>query len=272
MLLKINPVDPDKRKIDKVLDCLKAGGVIIYPTDTLYGIGCDIFNTKAIERIHALQGEHNGSLAFSFLCSSLSQISEYSMHFDTNIYKIMKNALPGPYTFVLKANTKSFKYFKKTNKKTIEVRIPENYIINEIDTSSHWQVQKTQYNFLGSSDHFELEVSAKREGFGAEPIDLIFKIASPSEDFFKFLGYTVWIYSSNDKSTNLSRGGVATLTKKDNKWFGEISFEIDAISYEELTKTISTQVRIHKGAKASLIVNIGEQDNDNIRRALFCIK
>ena len=87
-----------------------------------------------------------------------------------------------------------------------------------------------------------------------------------------FLGYTVWIYSSNDKSTNLGRGGVATPTKKDNKWFGEISFEIDAISYEELTKTISTQVRIHKGAKASLIVNIGEQDNDNIRRALFCIK
>ena len=123
--LVIHPQNPEMRKIKEVVDCLKKGGIIIYPTDTIYGLGCDIFNTKAIERICHLKQVKPSTL--SFICHDLSHISDYVMQLSTPIFKIMKRALPGPYTFILKANT-SVPKLLHTSKKTIGIRVPNHEI------------------------------------------------------------------------------------------------------------------------------------------------
>lgn len=123
--LVIHPKNPEPRKIAEVIDCLKNGGVIIYPTDTIYGLGCDIFNTKAIERICQLKQVKPSTL--SFICHDLSHISDYVMQLPTPIFKIMKKVLPGPYTFILKANT-SVPKLLHTSKKTIGIRLPNHLV------------------------------------------------------------------------------------------------------------------------------------------------
>ena len=127
MLLQIHPDNPDKRKIDQVISILKKGGVIIYPTDTVYSMACDLNNRKAVERMAQIKGVKIEKSNFSLICSDLSHISDYTIQFGNNIYKLMKRALPGPYTFILNANNSVPKLFK-SKKKTIGIRVPDNNI------------------------------------------------------------------------------------------------------------------------------------------------
>lgn len=131
MFLKIYPENPNLREIQKAVNCLQNGGIIIYPTDTIYGIGCDIFKTKAIERIADILGERKKKSALSFICSDLSHLSDFTKPISNNVFKIMKKVLPGPYTFILEANNNVPKIIQ-SNKKTIGIRIPDNIIIREI--------------------------------------------------------------------------------------------------------------------------------------------
>ncbi len=131
MLLKIYPENPNFKEIQKVVDCLKNGGIIIYPTDTIYGIGCDIHNHKAVERITEILGISKNNAQFSFICNDLSHISEYVKPLSNTIFKIVKKALPGPYTFIFEANNNVPKLLQ-SKKKTVGIRIPDNSIINSI--------------------------------------------------------------------------------------------------------------------------------------------
>ncbi|MBU1053451.1 MAG: threonylcarbamoyl-AMP synthase [Proteobacteria bacterium] len=125
MLLEVNPVNPQKRLISKVVDILKKGGVIAYPTDTYYGIGCDIMNKKAIEKIYLLK-QRDKNRPFSFICSGLKNISDYAK-VSNYAYKTMKRLLPGPYTFVLEGS-KLVPKIMLTNRKTAGIRVPNNKI------------------------------------------------------------------------------------------------------------------------------------------------
>ena len=127
MLLRIHPENPNKREIKQVIECLKDGGIIVYPSDTVYGIGCDIFNKKSVERIAKIKGRNLKKNNFSFICSNLSHISHYTKQIDNTVYKLMKRNLPGPFTFILNANNSIPKLFK-TNKKTVGIRIPNHNI------------------------------------------------------------------------------------------------------------------------------------------------
>jgi tRNA threonylcarbamoyl adenosine modification protein (Sua5/YciO/YrdC/YwlC family) len=129
-LIKIYNENPNEREIDKVVKILQKGGLIIYPTDTVYGLGCDITNTKAMEKVAQLKGLKLDKANFSFICYDLSNLSDYVKQIDTPAYKILKKALPGPYTFILPSSTNLPKSFK--NKKTVGIRIPDNNIIREL--------------------------------------------------------------------------------------------------------------------------------------------
>lgn len=131
MILKIHPDNPHSREIKKVIECLKDGGVIVYPSDTVYGIGCDIFNKKAVERVAKIKGINIKKNNFSFICSDLSHISDFTKPIDNSTYKLMKRNLPGPFTFILNANNSIPKLFK-INKKTIGIRVPNHNIPLEI--------------------------------------------------------------------------------------------------------------------------------------------
>ena len=128
--LKIYEDNPNEAAIKKVLEVLKNGGVIIYPTDTVYGLGCDITNTKALERVAKLKGIKLEKANLSFICYNLSHISDYVKQIDTATFKLLKRALPGPYTFILPGNNDLPKVFK--NKKTVGIRVPDNSIIRAI--------------------------------------------------------------------------------------------------------------------------------------------
>ncbi len=131
MLLKIYPENPNPRAIRQIVECLEDGGVIIYPTDTIYGIGCDIFKQKSIEKVVNIVGKNKKKSSLSFICSDLSHLSDFSRPIENNIFKVMKKVLPGPYTFILGANNNVPKLLQ-SNKKTIGIRIPDNNIIREI--------------------------------------------------------------------------------------------------------------------------------------------
>ena len=128
--LKIYEDKPNEAAIKKVVNVLKNGGLIIYPTDTIYGLGCDITNTKALERIAKIKGIKLEKANFSFICSDLSNISNYVKQIDTATFKILKRALPGPYTFILPGNNDLPKEFRK--KKTVGIRVPNNQIAIQI--------------------------------------------------------------------------------------------------------------------------------------------
>jgi len=131
MLLRIYPENPNPKEIKKVVDCLKNGGVIIYPTDTVYGIGCDVNNKKAMERVCRIKGLDLKKHNLAFVCYDLSHIAAFTKQLETSTYKLMKKTLPGPYTFILEANNSIPKLFKNT-KKEIGIRIPDNNIPREI--------------------------------------------------------------------------------------------------------------------------------------------
>tara|TARA_B100000768_G_scaffold62486_1_gene60555 strand:- start:650 stop:1267 length:618 start_codon:yes stop_codon:yes gene_type:complete len=127
MFIEIHPENPNPRGISKIVECLKDGGVVIYPTDTIYGIGCDIFQPKAVERIAKIKSIDLKKQNFSFICSDLSHLSDYALPIDRSLYKIMRKVLPGPYTFILNANSNIPKLFK-IKKKTVGIRVPNHNI------------------------------------------------------------------------------------------------------------------------------------------------
>ena len=129
-LLKIFPENPNPKAIKKVIEVLKKGGLIIYPTDTVYGLGCDITNVKALERIAKIKGIKLERSNFSFICHDLSNLSDYVTQIDTSTFKLLKRTLPGPYTFILPGASSLPHPFKK--KKTVGIRIPDNSIALEI--------------------------------------------------------------------------------------------------------------------------------------------
>lgn len=130
MLLQINPENPQEKFIKQAVEILRNGGVIIYPTDTVYGIGCDIHHHKAVEKLCVIKGIKAEKTLFAFIFNDLKHIAEYSI-LPTSIFKIMKRTLPGPFTFILKASSLVPKILK-ANKKTIGIRIPDNNIIRAI--------------------------------------------------------------------------------------------------------------------------------------------
>ncbi|MFC2100501.1 L-threonylcarbamoyladenylate synthase [Bacteroidota bacterium] len=131
MILRIHPENPSERQIKTVVDCLNDGGIIIYPTDTVYGLGCDIFKPKSVERVAAIKGIRKEKANFSFICYDLSQLSDFTKPINTPTYKLMRKTLPGPFTFILNANNKVPKLFQ-SKKKTVGIRIPDNNIAREI--------------------------------------------------------------------------------------------------------------------------------------------
>ncbi|HZL08404.1 MAG TPA: L-threonylcarbamoyladenylate synthase [Prolixibacteraceae bacterium] len=128
MIIKIYPENPNPKDIREVVEVLKNGGVIIYPTDTVYGLGCDITNAKGVAKIARYKDVQVEKSNFSFVCSDLSHVSDYSKPLSIQVFKLLKRYLPGPFTFILNANSNVPKYFKG-KKKTIGVRIPDNSII-----------------------------------------------------------------------------------------------------------------------------------------------
>lgn len=150
MILKIHPQNPEQRKVDQVIDCLHDGGVIIYPTDTVYGIGCDIYNNKAVERICRIRNIDRKKANFSFICYDLSHLSDFARNVDTATYKLMKKAFPGPFTFVLQAKNNVPDLFR-SKKKTVGIRIPDNNIAREI-------VNRLGNPIMSASVHDEDEV------------------------------------------------------------------------------------------------------------------
>lgn len=132
MLIKLYEDNIDNRKLRQIVEALKSGGVIIYPTDTVYGMGCDIYNKKAVEKVCRFKGINLDKANFSFICHDMSHMSDYTKPISNNIFRYMKDKLPGPYTFILNANNNIPKHSKKMNKKTVGIRIPDNNIIRSI--------------------------------------------------------------------------------------------------------------------------------------------
>ncbi len=131
MLLSIHPVNPQQRLVKQVADCLRNGGIIIYPTDTIYGLGCDINHPAAIERICQIKNTDPKKAQLSFICKDLSHLSDYTKSIDTPVYRVLKACLPGPYTFILPAS-KQVPRMLKSKKETVGLRIPNNVICQAI--------------------------------------------------------------------------------------------------------------------------------------------
>jgi len=153
MLIKLYEENPSSKHIKTIAESLADGGVIIYPTDTVYTFGCDIYKHKAVERIARLKGLDPKKNNFSIVCRDLSNLSDYTRPIENHIFRIMKRCLPGPYTFILKANNRVPKLFQ-SNKKTVGIRVPNNNIVQAIvdelgnpilSTSVHHQDEILEY-------------------------------------------------------------------------------------------------------------------------------
>lgn len=131
MLLKIHPDNPQERHLKTVIECLKDGGIVIYPTDTIYGIGCDIYNKKAVERVAALKGVTPSKANMSFICEDLSHLSTFANNISNPTFRILKAALPGPYTFILNASRETPKIVQG-KKDTVGIRVPNHKISQQI--------------------------------------------------------------------------------------------------------------------------------------------
>ncbi len=147
--LKIYNDNPNQKEIEKVVKVLQSGGLIIYPTDTVYGLGCDFTNMKAMEKVARIKGVKLEKSNFSFVCNDLSHLSDYVKQIETPVYKILKRALPGPYTFILPGSTNLPKAFKK--RKTVGIRVPDNNIARTI-------VEQLGNPIISTSIHDEDEV------------------------------------------------------------------------------------------------------------------
>jgi tRNA threonylcarbamoyl adenosine modification protein (Sua5/YciO/YrdC/YwlC family) len=131
MFVKIYPQNPNPKAVQQVADCLRDGGIVIFPTDTIYGMGCNIHKPKAVEKIITIMGDRKKKTTLSFICHDLSQLSDFTTPIENHIFKAMKRALPGPYTFILNANNQVPKMVHGS-KKTVGIRVPDNPIIRAI--------------------------------------------------------------------------------------------------------------------------------------------
>lgn len=131
MLLHVHPVDPQPRQIKTIIETLQSGGIIIYPTDTIYGLGCDISQHRAIEKIARIKNIDPAKANFSFVCYDLSHLSNYTKSISTSLYRLLKTYLPGPYTFILPAS-KEVPKLLKSKKNTVGIRVPDNEIARSI--------------------------------------------------------------------------------------------------------------------------------------------
>src|SRR5579872_5015698 len=143
MLLHVHPDNPQSRSVKTISECLSDGGVIVYPTDTIYGLGCDIFQHKAVERICQIKQVNPAKAQLSFICYDLSDLSQYTKSISTPLYRMLRNYLPGPYTFILPAS-KQVPKILKSKKDTIGLRIPDNIIARSL-------VRELQHPILSSS-------------------------------------------------------------------------------------------------------------------------
>ncbi|MBK7885022.1 MAG: threonylcarbamoyl-AMP synthase [Chitinophagaceae bacterium] len=134
MLIQIHPQNPQPRLIKQVVECLKDGGIIVYPTDTIYGLGCDIMQHKSVERICTIKNIECTKAQLSFICKDLSHLSDYTKSIDTPLYRMLKHYLPGPYTFILPAS-KVVPKILQSKKSTIGLRVPDNFICQHILTA-----------------------------------------------------------------------------------------------------------------------------------------
>lgn len=150
MLVRLFNENPNPREIRKIVDVLRRGGLIIYPTDTVYGLGCDITNQKAVEKVARIKGVKIEKSNFSFICSDFSHLSDYTKPIPNHIFKLIRKHLPGPFTFILEANNNVPKYFKG-KKKTVGIRIPDNNIVRDI-------VSELGNPILSTSIHDEDEI------------------------------------------------------------------------------------------------------------------
>ncbi|MBK0384240.1 threonylcarbamoyl-AMP synthase [Pedobacter sp. SD-b] len=150
MLVRLYPENPNEKILEQIVDVLRKGGIIIYPTDTIYGLGCDITNQKAIEKIAKLRGLKPEKANFSFICYDLSHISDYIKPIDNSIFRVLKKALPGPFTFIFNASNNVPKLLSK-NKKTVGIRVPDNNIARQI-------VKMLGHPILSTSIHDEDEI------------------------------------------------------------------------------------------------------------------
>lgn len=133
MYLNLHPENPNPRNVKTIIECLQDGGIIIYPTDTIYGLGCDIYNHKAVQRIAQIKNVDFKKINLSFICSDLSDLSNYTKSISTPLYRILKNYLPGPFTFILPAS-KEVPKILQNKKSTIGLRIPDNTISQTLVT------------------------------------------------------------------------------------------------------------------------------------------
>lgn len=131
MLIKVHPKNPEPGKIQLIVEKLQKGGVIIYPTDSVYALGCDLLNKNAIDRIIKIRGDKERKFEMTFICSDISMASQYILPIDNSTYRIIKKNTPGPFTFIIEANHKVGKLFEKS-KKTVGIRIPENPVALDI--------------------------------------------------------------------------------------------------------------------------------------------
>ena len=164
-LIKLYPENPEEKKIRHIVDVLRNGGLVIYPTDTVYGIGCDIFNSRALDRLKMLKGIKGKDLNLSFICYDLSQLSEYARHVETPVFKLMKKCFPGPYTFILESSSKVPKILN-AKKKAVGIRVPDNNIPRDlvkilgnpiITTSIHDEDEIVEYSTDPSLIYEEFE-------------------------------------------------------------------------------------------------------------------
>ena len=147
MFIRINPDKIDFNQLEKVVAILKAGGIIIYPTDSVYALGCDMMNQKAVERLCRLKNIKPEKSTFSFICSDLSLLSQFARPIPNSIFRIIKKALPGPYTFILEASSQVPKLLKQS-RKTVGIRVPDNAICKELVTALGNPIISTSLNNL----------------------------------------------------------------------------------------------------------------------------
>jgi tRNA threonylcarbamoyl adenosine modification protein (Sua5/YciO/YrdC/YwlC family) len=131
VLIKIYPNNPNEKQLTEVVACLRNGGIIIYPTDTVYGLGCDIYQAKAIEKLCKIRNINPEKANLSFICADLSHLSDFVKPIENAVFRVLKHALPGPFTFILNANNKVPKLMH-SNKKTVGIRVPDNDIARNI--------------------------------------------------------------------------------------------------------------------------------------------
>lgn len=175
MLIEINNLTPEYPKIKQAVDVLKNGGVIVYPTDTIYGFGCDIFNKNAVERIYKIKQKK--ATGFSFICPDLNEIAKYAIVSDY-AYKLLKRLLPGPYTFIFKA-TKMVPNDLIPNKKTVAIRIPDNRVCLDIVKQLGHPIVTTSVN-VTHEPHFSDPILIDKE-FG-DRVDLVIDAGTLEND------------------------------------------------------------------------------------------